>query len=175
MLIFHMHIFFVKMSIKIFSPFSYRVFGILITVLWEFSVYSGYKSFIRHNLQNSLPLCGMPFHFLDDVFWNTKGFNCNEMQVIYFPLIAVCFEPVVLGPTQGQGQETEPAVTEWRQHPSSFKCSWWDSINNFSRLKTLSLPSSAPSKWVAPDLLVILILEIWVLESIRCFSKSRPG
>ena len=61
----------------------------------------------------------MSFHFLNDVFWNTKVFNCDEMQFIYFSLIAVCFEPVVLAPTQGQGQETEAAVTEWRQHPAS--------------------------------------------------------
>ena len=76
MLIFHMHIFFVKMSIKIFSPFSYWVFGILITVLWEFSVYSGYKSFITYvTYKYFLTVYSLSFHFL-------KSFTGNFLTVL---------------------------------------------------------------------------------------------
>lgn len=73
---------------KIFCPificfYSYWVVSILL--------YHGYKTFIRYIIcKYFLPIYGLSFHFLIDVFWSAKGFNFAEAQFVIFFLFMDC-------------------------------------------------------------------------------------
>ena len=59
-----MYVFFEEMSIQIFCIFDNWVFV-----------------FLAYDLQK---FRGLSFHFLDGVLWNTKVFNFDKVQVVYF-------------------------------------------------------------------------------------------
>lgn len=61
--------------------------------LSEFFIHSGHDTPIYDFTHKSickyfLPVCGLPFHFLDDVLWNTKAFHFDEINLSVFSLIA---------------------------------------------------------------------------------------
>ena len=57
---------------------------------WEFSIYSGYKFFVRYMLHKDiLPVCGFSFHslksvffFISSVFLRTEVLNFSKVQFI---------------------------------------------------------------------------------------------
>ena len=69
-------IFFLR-SFFSYLPFIFNL-GYLFTLIYELLIYSGYKSFIRYVLYKYfLPVYGLLFHFLINVFQRAEDFNSD--------------------------------------------------------------------------------------------------
>ena len=76
-------IFFRDMSVQILYPsFNWIIFYYWVII---FTKLSGYKCHINYRIcKYFLLLFMLHFHFIDDVLWNTKIYNSDKLQSIYF-------------------------------------------------------------------------------------------
>lgn len=63
--------------------------------IFELFIYSRYKFLIRYITSKCfLPFCVLSFHTLDNILWSTKVFNLDEVQFIYFVVVACVFHVI---------------------------------------------------------------------------------
>lgn len=76
-------IFFRDIAVQILYPsFNWIIFYYWVIIVTKLS---GYKCHINYRIcKYFLPLFMLPFHFIDDVLWNTKIYNSDKLQSIYF-------------------------------------------------------------------------------------------
>ena len=72
-----MYVFFCKVSVHILCSFLNGLVFFLVN-LFEFSVNSGYQSFVRWvNCKDSFPFCQLPIHFSDGFFCRAEAGSCG--------------------------------------------------------------------------------------------------
>lgn len=85
LLIGHLYLIFGEMSIQIFGPLCNWIICLFIIELWQFFVYSGWKSLFGYMTYKYFPsVCGLSFHHLDGVFCSIEVLNFDVVQLIYF-------------------------------------------------------------------------------------------
>lgn len=109
----HLYTSFSVMYIQVLYSFFLKwVDCLFVTTLQNFLTYPGYLVFIRYiNYWYFLPFCRFLFHFLDNVFWYTKVFNFDHVDLTKFlVVVVVALAFIVICQTQGYEEICSPVT-----------------------------------------------------------------